>query len=537
MRPFEGDKVVLGPYEIAAQIGVGGMGEVYRATDTTLNRQVAVKVLPESLASDAERIARFEREAKTLASLNHPNIAQIYGFEKSSGVHALVMELVEGPTLADRIAQGAIPVDEALPTAKQIAEALEAAHEQGIIHRDLKPANVKVRPDGVVKVLDFGLAKALEPMGAMSPGLSQAPTITTPAMTQAGMILGTAAYMSPEQAKGRTVDKRSDVWAFGVVLFEMLTGHGTFEGGSVPDVLASVLKTDPDWASLPQNLHPRLRLLLERCLEKQIKDRYQAIPDARVDIQRVLTDPSGALVQPVVAAVHATPASKLPWIAAVIGILVASATVWNLRSIPGQPVTRFTIPLPENPVAQFSSTPTFAAVSPDGRTLVYTTENQLYQRELGQFDAQLIPGAEDAATPFFSPDGQRVAFWAGGLKKVSLAGGFPEDLLDEQDARGASWHNDDTIVFGTGDSGLWTVSANAGEPEPLTTVSDDGTVSHRWPDVLANGNAVLFTIQTGLPETGSGGTSLIAVADLETGSHTSLGLVPCRSGFDRLQRG
>ena len=219
----------LGPYEIAAQIGVGGMGEVYQATDTTLNRQVAIKVLPESLASDAERIARFEREAKTLASLNHSNIAQIYGFEKSSGVHALVMELVEGPTLADRIAQGAIPVDEALPIAKQIAEALEAAHEQGIIHQDLKPANVKLRPDGVVKVLDFGLAKALEPTGAMSPGMSQAPTITTPAMTQAGMILGTAAYMSPEQAKGRTVDKRSDVWAFGAVLYEMLTGKRAFD--------------------------------------------------------------------------------------------------------------------------------------------------------------------------------------------------------------------------------------------------------------------------------------------------------------------
>ena len=289
----------LGPYEITAQIGAGGMGEVYRATDTKLKRDVAVKVLPSHVAADPERLARFQREAEVLASLNHPNIAAIYGLEEADQTKALVMELVEGPTLADRIAQGAIPVDEALPIAKQIAEALEAAHEQGIIHRDLKPANVKLRPDGVVKVLDFGLAKALEPTGAMSPGMSQAPTITTPAMTQAGMILGTAAYMSPEQARGERADQRADVWAFGVVLFEMLTGHGTFEGGSVPDVLASVLKTDPDWASLPRNLHPRLRLLLERCLEKQVKDRYQAIPDARVDIQRVLTDPSGALVQPV----------------------------------------------------------------------------------------------------------------------------------------------------------------------------------------------------------------------------------------------
>ena len=231
----------LGPYEITAQIGVGGMGEVYQATDTNLKRSVAIKVLPESVAGDAERLARFQREAEVLASLNHPNIAQIHGLEKSAGTIALVMELVEGPTLADRIAQGAIPVDEALLIAKQIAEALEAAHEQGIIHRDLKPANVKVRPDGTVKVLDFGLAKAMEPTGAMSPGLSQAPTITTPAMTQAGMILGTAAYMSPEQAKGKPVDKRADVWAFGAVLYEMLTGRRAFQGDGVSETLAGSL--------------------------------------------------------------------------------------------------------------------------------------------------------------------------------------------------------------------------------------------------------------------------------------------------------
>ena len=275
----------LGPYEITAQIGEGGMGEVYRATDTTLNRQVAVKVLPESLASDAERIARFEREAKTLASLNHTNIAQIYGFEKSSGVHALVMELVEGPTLADRIAQGAIPVDEALPIAKQIAEALEAAHEQGIIHRDLKPANVKLRPDGVVKVLDFGLAKALEPAGAMSPGMSQAPTITTPAMTQAGMILGTAAYMAPEQAKGRAVDKRSDVWAFGAVLYEMLTGKRAFDAEDVSETLAAVLRAEVNWTLLPQALSPALRTFLVRCLQKDPKQRIGDVQSLRLALE------------------------------------------------------------------------------------------------------------------------------------------------------------------------------------------------------------------------------------------------------------
>ena len=251
----------LGPYEIAAQIGVGGMGEVYKATDTNLKRAVAIKVLPASLAGDAERLARFQREAEVLASLNHPNIAAIYGLEKVDGTTALVMELVEGPTLADRIAQGALPVDEALPIAKQIVEALEAAHEQGIIHRDLKPANIKLRPDGVVKVLDFGLAKALEPTGAMSPGVSQLPTITSPAMTQAGMILGTAAYMSPEQARGKTADKRADIWAFGAVLFEMLTGRRAFEDEDVSMTLSKVLQREPDFDALPPSvpLHASVR--------------------------------------------------------------------------------------------------------------------------------------------------------------------------------------------------------------------------------------------------------------------------------------
>ena len=241
----------LGAHEILAGIGAGGMGEVYRARDTKLDRDVAIKILPEALAADPERIARFEREAKTLAALNHPNIAQIYGLEASDGVRALVMELVEGPTLADRIAQGAVPLDEALPIAKQIAEALEAAHEQGTIHRDLKPANIKVKADGAVKVLDFGLAKAMDPAGAMSPSMSQSPTLTTPAMTQAGVILGTAAYMSPEQARGKPVDKRADIWAFGAVLYEMLTGARAFQGEDVGETLAAVVKSEVDWSPLP----------------------------------------------------------------------------------------------------------------------------------------------------------------------------------------------------------------------------------------------------------------------------------------------
>ena len=268
----------LGVYEITAQIGEGGMGQVYRAHDTKLNRDVALKVLPDSFASDPDRLARFTREAQTLASLNYPNIAAIYGIEESSGVRALVMELVEGEDLSQRIARGAIPLDEALPIAKQIAEALEAAHEQGIVHRDLKPANIKVRPDGTVKVLDFGLAKALEPTGAMSPNVSQAPTITSPAlMTGVGVLLGTAAYMSPEQARGKAVDKRSDIWAFGCVLYEMLTGKRAFDGHEIPDVLARVIEREPDWGTLPAMVPTLLRVLLRRCLEK---DLWRRVGDA-----------------------------------------------------------------------------------------------------------------------------------------------------------------------------------------------------------------------------------------------------------------
>ena len=277
----------LGPYEITGQIGAGGMGEVYRATDTNLKRTVAIKVLPEAVATDGERLARFQREAEVLARLNHPNIAAIYGLEKSDGTAALVMELVEGPTLADRIAQGPIPLDEALPIAKQIAEAVEAAHEQGIIHRDLKPANVKVRPDGIVKVLDFGLAKALEPVSAGSTDATTSPTITSPAMmTRMGVILGTAAYMSPEQAKGRAADKRSDVWAFGCVLFEMVTGRRAFEGEDISDTLAAVLRGEPDWTALPANVSPALVALLRGCLDKDRRRRVADLSTARFIIDR-----------------------------------------------------------------------------------------------------------------------------------------------------------------------------------------------------------------------------------------------------------
>ena len=288
----------LGPYEILSALGAGGMGEVYRARDTKLDRAVAIKILPEAFAADTERIARFQREAKTLASLNHPNIAHIHGLEESDGVRALVMELVEGEDLAQRIGRGAIPPDEALPIAKQVTDALEAAHEQGIIHRDLKPANIKVRPDGTVKVLDFGLAKAIEPTGVASPSVSQSPTITTPAMTQAGMILGTAAYMSPEQARGKPVDKRADIWAFGCVLYEMLTGKRAFGGEDVSLTLADVMKGEADWQALPATLPPGIRTVLTRCLQKDPKQRLRDIGDVRLALDGAFERATSQTSQP-----------------------------------------------------------------------------------------------------------------------------------------------------------------------------------------------------------------------------------------------
>src|SRR5262245_52994474 len=416
----------LGPYEITAQIGVGGMGEVYRARDTKLQRDVAIKVLPESLAHDTERLARFEREARTLAALNHPNIGQIHGLEESDGIKAIVMELVEGPTLADRIAEGPIPLDEALPIAKQIAEALEAAHEQGIIHRDLKPANVKVRPDGVVKVLDFGLAKALEPASAGSTDATTSPTITSPAlMTRVGVILGTAAYMSPEQAKGRAADKRSDVWAFGCVLFEMMTGRRAFEGEDISDTLAAILRGEPDWTALPANVSPALIPLLRGCLDKDRRRRVADLSTARFIIDRAGEAVTGVAVSPISrirrAALIAT--------GVCIGALAAGFGVWNLKP-PAEvtaPPTRTLISVA--PADQLRSLPvdqtigegrpsrTTLSLSPDGRSLVFSAvrggQQELYLRKLDQLEATPIAGTEGSSIPFFSPDGQWVGFWVG----------------------------------------------------------------------------------------------------------------------------
>ncbi len=502
----------LGVYDITAQIGEGGMGQVWRGTDTTLGRQVAIKILPDAFAADPERLARFEREAKTLASLNHPHIAAIYGFEKSSGMHALVMELVEGEDLSQRIARGAIPLDEALPIAKQIAEALEAAHEQGIVHRALKPANIKLRADGTVKVLDFGLAKAMDavPGGRdFSPAghLANSPTITSPAMTHlrqgyggqataVGMILGTASYMSPEQAAGKLVDKRSDLWALGVVLLEMLTGRQVFTGETVSHVMAAVLKTDPDWTALPAETPATIRRLLRRCLEKDRKRRLADASDARLDLEEAL-EPR-ATVMPSSVAPHKK-WSAVPWALFGVTAIVAVALLARGTTAPN-PVTRLVSrALIDFPQFAFSGARlgNLFALSPDGTRLVFAGnpdgKNKLYLRPLDQFEATAIPGTEEGSQPFFSPDGGSIGFFAGGkLKKVSLAGGSPVTLADAPNPTGGSWGADDTIIFGPDLRGLMKTSA-AGAP-PLRVTERQGAAGlHGAPLLLPGGKAVVFT--------------------------------------------
>jgi eukaryotic-like serine/threonine-protein kinase len=484
----------LGPYEITAQIGVGGMGEVWCATDTNLGRQVAIKILPDAFAHDPERLARFEREAKTLASLNHPNIAQIYGLEKTDSIRALVMELVEGPTLADRIAQGPIPIDEALAIAKQIAEALEAAHEQGIIHRDLKPPNVKVRDDGMVKVLDFGLAKIIEGEARSSSSLSMSPTITTPAMTQAGLILGTAAYMSPEQAKGRLADKRSDVWAFGCVLFEMLAGRRIFQGDDVTDVLVAVLSKEPDWTALPAATPRAIHRVLRRSLERDRRRRLADIADARLEIEE-------ALIAPAIEAVPAAAPRAAVWqrlmLLAGCAVVVASLAgwvAWTMKPAVSGPVARFSITLPAGDrFLPVESARHVVAASPDGSRIAYVANGRLYLRMRDQLPAVAIT---EGVSPFFSSDGQWLGFWQEGhLKKVSVHGGAPIVLCASAGPFGASWASDDTILYGQGPGGIWRVSAaggTGGTPENLVKVNA-GERAH-GPQLLPGGRAVLFTL-------------------------------------------
>ena len=522
----------LGPYEVVSAIGAGGMGEVYRARDTKLGRDVALKILSEVFASDPDRLARFQREAQVLASLNHQNIAAIHGLEDSAGIHALVLELVEGPTLADRIAQGPISLDEALPIARQIAEALEAAHDHGIIHRDLKPANVKLRSDGVAKVLDFGLAKAMAPEkeNSEAANLSMSPTLTTPAATRMGVILGTAAYMSPEQAKARPVDKRTDVWAFGCTLFEMLTGRRAFEGDDVSDTMASVLKSDPDWSALPVGTPSSIERLLRRCLAKDRKARVSDIGVARYEIEEALTGSSTSAAEKQKTPV--APPAIFRRAIAVIGAALAAGVVvgvavWVPLRPRAQPIVRLTATSLSPEVMARLAQDSGVAITPDGRRIVYATVSEnseaqtLNVRALDELEATPLKVPGNPRSPFISPDGNWVGFFDGAtLKKVSVNGGPPVRICAVQGVpRGASWGQDDAIVFAAGDTttGLMRVSAAGGTPEALTKPDvSKKELDHVFPEILPGGRAVLFTITA----TGTGGLSenaQIAVLDLTTG--------------------
>jgi Tol biopolymer transport system component len=519
----------LGPYEILSPLGAGGMGEVYRARDTTLNREVALKVLPDAFNLDPDRLARFKREAQVLASLNHPNIAAIYGFEASGHVQALVLELVDGPTLADRIAQGPIPLDDALPIARQIAEALEAAHEQGIIHRDLKPANIKLRPDGAVKVLDFGLAKALESAPGMRSDVTASPTVTTPAMTGMGVMLGTAAYMSPEQAKARSADKRSDLWAFGCVLYEMLTGKRAFEGEDVTDTLAAILRGEPDWTALPAKVPAAIRTLLRRCLEKDRKARIADISAALFVVNEPTILTLSASVSPAAPTVPwMTAWSRVAAFAAVaVGAgAVVGAVVWFATRPAARRVTRFSITASGRAALTISGNAWDLAITPDGSRVVYSGNNgtQLFVRALDTLEPVAIATGDTLRGPFVSPDGQWVGFADNRtLQKVAISGGpaIPLASLDGV-LMGATWLPDDTIVFATGRSasGLQRISANGGTPAALTRPDfARGEADHLWPEALPGGRAVLFTITA---QTGSLDAAVIAVLDLRTHSSTTL---------------
>jgi serine/threonine-protein kinase len=516
----------LGLYEILAGIGSGGMGEVYRAKDRKLGRDVALKILPASFTNDPERVARFRREAQVLASLNHPHIAQIHGLEESNGAQFLVLELVDGESLDKRIARGPIPVDETLGIAKQIAEALEAAHEKGIIHRDLKPANIALTNDATVKVLDFGLAKAVETTSG-SVNAMNSPTITSPAMmTGVGVILGTAAYMAPEQAKGRAADKRSDIWAFGCVFYEMLTGKRAFDGEDVSDTLANVLKTEPDWSALPASVPGHIRDLLRQCL---LKDRKQRIGDIPV-VRYILSVPAPLVPETVAPLERARRSAKQTALIAAVGVagaaLLVAAGGWislHLTTPASLSVMRFAIvPPPAQPLAA-QGIDRDIALSPDGTHLVYRVglgsgQTQLVVRALNELDARPLAGTQNARAPFISPDGHWVGFFGVDerLRKVAMTGGPPIQLCTINGApRGASWEIDDTIVFATSDlaTGLLSVPAGGGEPKVLTKPDRaDGTGDHVLPTVLPGGRAVLFTINAAQPENAE-----LAVLDFATG--------------------
>ena len=503
---LQAGSVFANDFSIVEAIGRGGMGEVYRAHDMRLDRDVALKILPKPFALDADRLARFKREARILGALNHPNIAAIYGFEESDDGRALILELVEGPTLVERIERGPIPLGEAVPIARQIAEALEAAHEQGIIHRDLNPANVKLRPDGTVKVLDFGLAKIAQPEVSHSP-VATSPAITSPSMVERGLVLGSAAYVSPEQARGREADKRSDVWAFGLVLYEMLTGRRVFQDGEIPDTLASVLRQDIDWSALPAETPTAVRRLIARCLDRNVRQRLRDIGEARI----VLDDPEGLR-----AAEPALPqqtlwsrATAIAVTAVVVGVLGALVTWW-LRPSSLPAVTRLTLSLPEG--TSLFANRSVVAISPDGTQVVYVTPSGLHLRSLSDFDTQVIRGSEgifNITEPAFSPDGRSIVFHTTAdqtLKKIPVRGGVAVSLAPVVSPSGLNWGADGIVFVAPADSRLrpgldWVgnsimrVSADGGGTETLVRLND-GEVAD-GPEILPGGKQVLFTLAAG----------------------------------------
>jgi eukaryotic-like serine/threonine-protein kinase len=482
----------IGAFEILSLLGRGGMGEVYRARDTKLNRDVALKVLPELLARDGDRLARFTREAHVLASLNHPNISAIYGLEAEGDVKALVLELVDGPTLADRIARGRLPLDEALPIARQIADALDAAHETGIVHRDLKPANIKVRADGTVKVLDFGLAKALESRAIGSdPSLS--PTITSPAVTREGIILGTAAYMAPEQARGKSADKRADMWAFGCVLYEMLTGRRAFPGDDLSETLAAVIRGEPDWHALTDDTPSPIRRLLRRCLVKDPKGRVTDASIARIEIDEAL---SGSPDVPPVATTSQR-RERFVWASAlmVVAALAVAALVGALRAAPPAGEIRLDIATP--PTAD----PGSLAISPDGRKIVFVATSdgvsKLWLRSLESSIAAPLAGTDGAVAPFWSPDSRGVGFFTttdGQLKRIDIDTRSLKVLGNVPLGTGGTWNQDGTILFShlASGTGIFRISETGGEPSAVTRLGGASEVTHQFPQFLPDGRHFLY---------------------------------------------
>jgi serine/threonine protein kinase/Tol biopolymer transport system component len=496
----------LATYEILSPLGAGGMGDVYCARDTKLERDVALKILPDSFAQEPDRLVRFRREAQVLAALNHPHIATIYGLEEVNGTHFLVLELVNGESMDKRLARGPIPITETLSVAKQIAEALEAAHEKGIIHRDLKPANIALNVDGEVKVLDFGLAKAIEASDAVRVDPANVPTLMLPAaMTSTSLIVGTPAYMAPEQASGKIVDKRADIWAFGVVIYEMLTGRRAFAGESHSDVLAKVLEREPDWDAVPKAAPLRLLHLLARCLTKDPKTRLRDVGEARVLIDALLHERPDRAVNPV--SQHlllSRPRVLMPWLMAA-GALVLGIALFTLRAPGRQPVApplRLSIELGADIPLAITRFGAATSLSPDGTVMAFVGQKagggvaQLYVRPLTQPQATPLTGTDGVQSPFFSPDGQWIAFFAGGhLKKIPVTGGLAVTLADAPNPRGGAWGDDGTIVFspGVGPAGrLLRVSSTGGPPAPVTTLVP-GEVNQRWPEILPGARAVLFT--------------------------------------------